>query len=117
SSRGPGETLGRVNHALLRRQLETRFTTFFYAELSPDGPLRYSNAGHTFPILMRADGSVARLVTGGYPLGVLESATYEEGRETLSPEDVLVVFSDGVTEAFDPNQDQFGEERLLACLS
>ena len=116
SSRGPSETLSRVNQALLRRPLETRFTTFFYAELSPKGLVSYCNAGHNFPILLRPDGSVARLETGGFPLGVLESATYEGGQATLSPEDVLVVFSDGVTEALDPNDEQFGEERLLACL-
>ncbi len=116
SSPGPGETMSRVNQALLRRPLETRFATFFYAVLSPNGRLSYCNAGHPFPILLRPDGSVARLETGGYPLGVLESATYEEGRETVSPEDVLVVYSDGVTEALGPNHEQFGEERLLACV-
>ena len=86
-----------------------------YGALSPDGRLVYSNAGHNPPVLLRRH-SIQRLETGGLILGLFPQATYDEETLELEPGDVLVIFSDGVTEAFNAAGEDFGEGRLLACL-
>jgi serine phosphatase RsbU (regulator of sigma subunit) len=112
----PAVLLGQVNEGLIRRSIQSRFATILYGTLAPDGRLTYSNAGHNPPFLMARDG-VKRLETGGLILGLFPHATYEEETLQLEPGDVLVVFSDGVTEAFNAAGEEFGEERLLACLN
>ncbi len=110
----PAEVLARANHGLLRRALNSKFATFLYAVSSPAGRLVWCNAGHPHPILLRRDGGVERLGRGGLPLGILEDARYEEGETTFSSGDVLVTFSDGVTDASNRMGEWFDEERLLA---
>jgi sigma-B regulation protein RsbU (phosphoserine phosphatase) len=114
SGTGPAMTLSRVNQALIRRSVESRFATAFYAVLTPDGKLTYCNAGHNPPLLIRKD-RVERLETGGLILGLFEHATFEEETVRVSPGDILVTFSDGVTEALSLLGEEYGEERLLEC--
>jgi CHASE2 domain-containing sensor protein len=104
---------------LLMESMEgsSKFVTFFYGALEPDTRrLRYSNAGHNPPYLLRADGTLEQLETGGLLLGIFPHATYDEGVVELKPGDVIVLFTDGVTEAEDRHKGQFGEERLIALL-
>ncbi len=111
----PAETMTHVNEVLVRRAVEARFATVLYGVLACDGRLTYSNAGHNPPLLVGRRG-VRRLERGGLILGAFEQATYEEETLQLDPGDVLVVFSDGITEALNADGAEFGEERLLSCL-
>jgi serine phosphatase RsbU (regulator of sigma subunit) len=95
-----------------------RFTTAFLAELDPGTrQLTYVNAGHNWPVLRRVSGKVERLQTGGVPLGMLPHAQYESGAATLAAGDLLVVFTDGVVEAEDINEQEYGEPRMLTTLN
>ncbi len=102
----------RVNEFLVQRTTPERYATFFAARLSADGTLLYVNAGHNPPMLLRGD-EVHRLSGGGLPLGLFRGRTYELQESELRPGDLLLVFTDGVTEANDPEENEFGEERLL----
>jgi phosphoserine phosphatase RsbU/P len=105
--------IARLNSGLVRRAIEARFLTSFYGLIRRDGSLTYSNAGHNPPILVTA-GGVRRLETGGVVLGLFDNATFEEETLALHPGDAIVLFSDGVTEAFNAAGEDFGDERLLA---
>ena len=104
-----------VNEGLIRRSLQSRFATCVYGTLAGDGRLTYCNAGHNPPLLIARD-STRRLETGGLILGVFPKAVYDQETLTLEPGDVVVMFSDGVTEAFNAAGEQFGEEPLRTCL-
>lgn len=112
------ELAARINrYACTNSQNGRRFTTAFIAEYDPaQRQLVYVNAGHNNPILLRRSGSVERLDCGGMPLGILESAVYEAGTVTLEPGDWLAAFTDGVIEAEDNQQRQYGEDRFLFLL-
>jgi sigma-B regulation protein RsbU (phosphoserine phosphatase) len=111
----PSALIAQVNRTLIRRAIQSRFATVMYGALAPDGRLTYCNAGHNPPILLGRHG-VRRLETGGLILGLFPQAAYDEETLQLEPGDTLVVFSDGVTEALNAAGEEFGEERLLACL-
>ncbi len=111
----PAALMAHVNRTLIRRAIQSRFATVMYGVLSPDGRLTYSNAGHNPPMLIGRSG-VRRLETGGLILGLFPHATYEEETLELEDGDTLLVFSDGVTEALNAAEEEFGEERLLPCL-
>lgn len=111
----PSETLSRVNRALIQRSIESRFATALYAVVMPDGTLTYCNAGHNPPMLFTRQGLV-RLDRGGLILGLFEHATFDEGVIQLEPGDLLVAFSDGVTEALNTANEEFGEDRLRECV-
>jgi sigma-B regulation protein RsbU (phosphoserine phosphatase) len=102
-----------INEQLCRATDTNRFATLFLA-LYDDRTrtLRYTNAGHNAPLLVRADGSVERLTTGGTVVGAFTSVIFDEGRTTLGAGDMLVVYSDGVTEAQDGTGEEYGEARL-----
>ncbi|MDT5294422.1 MAG: phosphoserine phosphatase RsbU/P [Acidobacteriota bacterium] len=104
-----------INEQLCRATDANRFATLFLA-LYDDGArtLRYTNAGHNAPVLVRADGSVERLWKGGTVLGAFDSVKFEEGETTLGEDDLLVVFSDGLTEAQNATGEEYGEQRLVA---
>lgn len=102
----------RVNEFLFQRTTPERYATFFAARLQTDGTLLYVNAGHNPPMRLRG-GDVHRLTGGGLPLGLFKGRSYELQRDKLEPGDLLLVFTDGVTEANDPAENEFGEERLL----
>jgi sigma-B regulation protein RsbU (phosphoserine phosphatase) len=115
SGSSPSETLSRVNIALIRRAIESRFATALYAVIGPKGELTYCNAGHNPPMVFGKHG-VERLDKGGLILGLFEHATFEEGTITLEAGDLLVAFSDGVTEALSTEGEEYGEQRLLDCV-
>jgi len=95
-----------------------RFTTAFLAEY--DAARRtflYINAGHNNPILRRANGSIERLDAGGLPLGILSEAKYESASVTLAPGDWLIIFTDGLVEAENARQDEYGEAQLLSVIN
>jgi sigma-B regulation protein RsbU (phosphoserine phosphatase) len=105
-----------VNRILCGNIAEGRFISFFYCVLDATaGVIIYTNAGHYLPMLVRADGSVERLGTGGPVLGVLSEAEYEQASVAVGPGDRLVLYTDGLTEARDAADEEFGEDRLLAA--
>jgi steroid delta-isomerase-like uncharacterized protein len=113
---GPAATLARINTRLAARQIGSRFATLVYAVLSPDGTLTYANAGHNPPALL-SRGGLHRLTVGGPILGMFEQATFDQDTLQLYAGDTLVMFTDGVTEARDAGDEEFGEIRMLACLA
>ncbi len=103
----------RLNKAICRNCPDNRFITFFMTVVNaPTGELVYTNAGHNPPLLVRATGGFDKLGGGGVILGILPSANYKETLAQMEHGDVLVMFSDGVTEAANPTDEDFGEERL-----
>jgi serine phosphatase RsbU (regulator of sigma subunit) len=106
----------RLNHGLFRRSIEARFLTTFYGMLGADGSLTYCNAGHNAPLLLGASG-VRRLETGGVVLGLFEHAAFDDETVTLEKGDVIVAFSDGVTEALNPEGEEYMDDRLIACVT
>ena len=112
----PAATMTTVNTALVRRGIQGRFVTLFYAVLDPQGRLVYCNAGHNAPVLVRAVG-VERLETGGMVLGLFDGVPYAEGTVILQPGDCVVLFSDGVSEAMNGDGEEYGDDRLLECLA
>ena len=117
ASDGPAATVAAVNTALVRRGIQGRFVTLFYGALFPDGRLLYCNAGHNAPIHVSPDSGVHRLETGGMVLGLFDGVPFEEGSATLRPDEYLVLFSDGIPEALNDADEEFGDDRLVACLS
>ncbi len=94
-----------------------RFTTAFLSEYdSARRVFTYINAGHNNPIVRRANGLIERLDVGGLPLGIQPEAKYESASVALAPGDWLVIFTDGVVEAENARQDEYGETRLLAAI-
>jgi serine phosphatase RsbU (regulator of sigma subunit) len=112
----PAQVCLRLNKSLCRRAVASRFVTVFYGHLDTDRRLRYCNAGHNAPFLVTAH-DIQRLETGGTVIGLFDFSHYETGEVTVTPGDLLVVFSDGVTEAVNPEGEEFGDDRLADCLN
>lgn len=111
-------TISAVNKYLADNIPANRFVTLFYAELDPEsGALAFLNAGHNPPLIVHSAGTVEQLASGGLPLGIKRDADYREGRTQLQPGDVLVIYSDGVTEAVSPTGEEFGPTRLYEVVS
>jgi hypothetical protein len=109
---------GMNQYACTNSQGGLRFTTAFLAEFDPVGrALTYINAGHNTPIVRRSAGSVERLTVGGLPLGIRSGAAYETGSLVLQPGDWLVIFTDGLVEALNQAEEEYGEPRLLEVLN
>ena len=107
----------RLNSIVYGNTDTDRFITFFYAQVEGGARrLRYSNAGHNAPFLLHRDGSHERLQAGGGVLGVFASQNYDSGTVLLDPGDRVVLFTDGVTEASNPEGEEFGELRLQRLL-
>lgn len=114
---GPAAVIGSLNRAMIAACPANRFVTFFLCQINPaTGEIAYSNAGHNPPYLVRAEGSVEELTGGGPVLGILPGINYDEQVTRLEPGDTIVLFSDGVSEAVNPAEEEFGEERLVALL-
>jgi len=112
------ETIGAVNRYLVESIPQNRFVTLFYAELDPKkGTLAFLNAGHNPPLIVHSGGTMEQLAAGGLPLGIMPNADFREGRTFLHPGDVLVVYSDGVTEAVNPGGEEFGPTRLYEVVA
>lgn len=114
----PPELLSaRLNSLVYKNTASDRFITFFYAQLDgPERRLRYVNAGHNPPYLIRADGSHRRLTDGGGVLGIFAEQNFIAGCADLGEGDRLILFTDGVTEAPNHEGEEFGEARLLRVL-
>lgn len=110
----PARCIESVNNLLARENEQMLFVTLFYGVLDVvTGELVYVNAGHNPPLLVRASGAARYLdATGDMALAVMEDQGYGAERLTLMPGDLLVTFTDGITEAFNPENEAFGEERL-----
>jgi hypothetical protein len=105
-----------VNAIFCRDSLPERFATLVYFELGPNsGEVRLLNAGHPLPIVVRA-GSIEQLPPAALPLGFLPDAEYTQQRLDVGPGDLLLVYSDGLTEAGNRAGELFGDERLLALV-
>src|SRR5215207_1787517 len=112
------ETIGAVNRYLADNTPANRFVTLFYAELDPlTGSLSFINAGHNPPIIAHEGGTLEHLAAGGLPLGIIPEFDYREGRTLLRPGDVLVAYSDGVTESQNPSGEEFGTARLQEVIA
>jgi len=106
-----------LNRQVCANSQHGRFTTAFIAELDPaTGDLRFLSAGHSPPILKRQDGKFERLDSENIPLGIELKEIYKTGVTRLEAGDLLVIYTDGVTEARNDDQEQFGEARLLSLL-
>jgi sigma-B regulation protein RsbU (phosphoserine phosphatase) len=113
------ETTGQINDlTCANTRGGSRFITFFWGILDAQTlQFRYTNAGHNPPYLLRKDGTVEKLEEGGIILGIFKTTTpYAESSVTLLPGDVLAMYTDGVSEAMNQNNEQFTEERLEAIL-
>jgi sigma-B regulation protein RsbU (phosphoserine phosphatase) len=105
-------------YACTNSQGGLRFTTAFLAELDPSTrALTYINAGHNQPMLCRKSGMLDRLDAGGLPIGISTDVPYQSGSVVLSPGDWLVIFTDGVVEAVNTANEEYGEQRLLAVVA
>ena len=94
-----------------------RFTTAFLAEYDAvHRTVHYINAGHNNPILRRASGQIERLDVGGLPFGIMPDVSYEAATVTLAPGDWLIIFTDGLVEAVNARDEEYGEARLLTTL-
>jgi sigma-B regulation protein RsbU (phosphoserine phosphatase) len=113
------DLVGRLNeYACLQNQGGSRFTTAFLAELDPaTGLLTWVNAGHNWPVLRHASGTIERLEIGGFPLGIAKGARYQSGTTTLGAHDLFLIFTDGLVEAENEREDEYGEPRMLEVLS
>jgi phosphoserine phosphatase RsbU/P len=113
----PAGMVERLNRVLTNASLNNRFITFFFSVLDPaTGSMVYCNAGHNPPLLVRADGATKWLDGGGPVLGILPGITYQEHCCKVDTGDVVLLFSDGVTEACNPQDEEFGEQRLVQLL-
>lgn len=113
----PADTLTRVNNALLRRAIEARFATMFHGVVDVDGHLSYCNGGQEPPLVLARNDGMSWLEAGGPVLGLLPGATYEFDRVKLEPGDLVVICSDGVTEARNAAGEEFGRERLIEAMA
>ena len=112
------ETITAVNKYLAETIPANRFVTLFCAELDPvTGNLVFINAGHNPPLIAHSTGTMEQLAAGGVPLGIMADFAFREGRTQLHPGDVLVIYSDGVTETQNAAGEEFGPMRLYDVLS
>jgi sigma-B regulation protein RsbU (phosphoserine phosphatase) len=117
STLSPDDLCARLNALLCRNMASDRFVTLFYAQLEgASRRLRYTSAGHNPPFVLHQDGSHERLREGGGVLGVFANQSFHVGLAQLQPGDRVVLFTDGVTEACNAAEEEFGEDRLLQVL-
>ncbi len=111
------QATGHMNRVICANTGYDKFITYFHGIYYPDTrEFKYVNAGHNPPLLIRANGEAEELDVGGLLLGVMASMPYDLGTTTLHPGDVLVMFTDGATEAMDPQEEEFGEDRLTDAI-
>jgi serine phosphatase RsbU (regulator of sigma subunit) len=109
----PAALMARLNVQVCRQAPGSRFITVFYSVFDMStGELTYVNAGHTPPLVLRGDGTTDRLQDGGMALGMFEGSQYQTGRAFLEPDDLLGIYSDGITEAENPKGEPFDERGL-----
>jgi serine phosphatase RsbU (regulator of sigma subunit) len=106
------ELAARINRYLAGATADNRFATFAMVRIGAGGELRAVNAGHLPVLIRRRNGGIESIESGGLPLGILSSARYSETTAALAPGDFLLLFTDGLTEAEDPDEDEFGVARV-----
>ncbi len=108
------ECVGFTNNLLFNSTDSNKYATLFYGVLnSMQNKITFCNAGHNEPILIDSHGEVTKLKEGGIVVGILPEVTFEEKTIDFPPDSILVVYSDGITEAMDSDEQEFGEERLI----
>ena len=111
------ELMRSVNHLVYELSSDNRYATFFYAQYDPPSrQLSYVNAGHNPPAVFRKSDSewqVMRLEVGGAVVGLLPQSSYVQGSFTLQAGDLLLAFTDGISEAMNPQDEEWGEEKLI----
>jgi sigma-B regulation protein RsbU (phosphoserine phosphatase) len=117
SGLSPASVVQKVNAYLTERSTPDKYATLFYGLLEPDGRLMYVNAGHNPPMLIRPGGGVHPLDSDCLPIGMFPFAQYQENQIVLEPGCTLVLYTDGVTEANNAEDEMFGEDRLTTVLS
>ena len=109
-----------VNRLVYEASSNNRYATFFYAQYNPTSrQLSYVNAGHNPPMLFHrsnAKWQVSRLETGGTVVGLLESFPYDQGFVTIAPDDIFIAFTDGISEAMNNADEEWGEERMMEAI-
>jgi sigma-B regulation protein RsbU (phosphoserine phosphatase) len=110
----PADSIKKANVLILNEARSNMFVTMFYAELDPERKLlRYVNSGHNPPLLYKGStGDIIQLEAKGIALGVMDEVNFEEKQLALEKDDVIVLYTDGVTEAIDKTKGEFGKERL-----
>jgi len=112
------EAVARINQTVCENTPANKYITFFLAHLhTASGRLSYVNAGHNPPILARSTGAIEHLREGGVVLGLIEHTTYSQGEIELAAGDTLLVFSDGVSETWSADDEEFGETRLAEIIA
>ena len=113
-----GDVMKRLNRVTAANCPDNKFISLFFCVIDPNtGDVTYANGGHNPPLIVRADGTYERLEGGGPVLGILPAADYDQYRCRLEQGDLLAIYSDGVTEAATPNDEEFEIEHLAAVLS
>jgi serine phosphatase RsbU (regulator of sigma subunit) len=113
----PPEALNRINRLLCEKSLPFQFVTLFLFSLSPDGAGQFISAGHNPAYLFRsATGKIEKLVSDLFPLGMFDFACYQSSPLHLCTGDILAVYSDGLTDAENPQEEMFGAERVLEII-
>jgi serine phosphatase RsbU (regulator of sigma subunit) len=108
------EIMGEINQYIFENSPPSKFLTLLYGELNTDnGSLAYSNAGHNTPLLVRRSGEITKLDKGGLPIGLMPGVAYQQDVVTFEPGDVLIIYSDGITESINDKDEEYGEARLL----
>ena len=108
------EVMGEINQYIFENSPSNKFLTLFYGDLDPEtGTLMYSNGGHNAPMFVRRSGDVERLDKGGLPIGMMQGVAYQEASVAFDRGDVLVIYSDGITESINEREEEFDEERLI----
>jgi sigma-B regulation protein RsbU (phosphoserine phosphatase) len=109
--------IGNTNVLITESTSPERFATLFYAEFDPASrTLSYCNAGHNYPLVVRNDGQVETLETGGLIVGISKSARYTTGDVGLGMDDLVLLYTDGLADVQSPDGEQFGERRLTEFL-
>jgi phosphoserine phosphatase RsbU/P len=112
------DCIHRSNNLLCESTNPEKFVTLFYSVLDPGAnTLTYCNAGHDAPMLLRAGGVTERLGTGGVVLSIMEDFPFQEETVPFGPGDLMVVYSDGISEAMNPAEEQFGEARIAEVIA
>ena len=113
----PSRAMADINQLIFSSTSSEKFATMFYGELDPPRrKLTYCNAGHNYPVVIHQDGRIEFLATGGMLLGAFQEALYERGETLFERNDTIFFYSDGLTENFNDNDEEFGEKRLFDLL-
>ena len=108
---------GKVNDIIYENTASDKFITFFYSRFTKSTrELEYCNAGHNHPVLITEKGDITYLDEGGLILGMLPDVIYKKGKVMLNPGDTLVMYTDGITEALNHEEEEFEETRLMEVI-